>query len=58
MDHPDYITKHQKGKHLVYEDYVRIKVRLKDGWKVNRIAKEELNCIAPLTPCEISSTKA
>ena len=28
MDSPDYTTEHQKGKHLAYEDYVKIQVRL------------------------------
>ena len=28
MDYPDYTTEHQKGKHLTYEDYVKIQVRL------------------------------
>ena len=44
MDSPDYITEHQKGKHLTYEDYVKIQVRLQDGWSANRIAVKELHC--------------
>ena len=28
MDSLDYTTEHQKGKHLTYEDYVKIQVRL------------------------------
>ena len=44
MDYPDYTTEHQKGKHLTYEDYVRIQVRLQDGWSANRIAVKELHC--------------
>lgn len=40
MDYPNNNTKHEKGKHLKYEDYVVIQVRLRDGWKANRIAKE------------------
>ena len=44
MDSPDYTTEHQKGKHLTYEDYVRIQVRLQDGWSANRIAVKELHC--------------
>ena len=43
MDYPDYITEHQKGKHLTYEDYVKIQVRLQDGWSANRIAVKELH---------------
>ena len=42
------ITNHEKGKHLTYEDYVIIELRLKDGWKPNAIAKKELHC-APNT---------
>ena len=45
MDYPNNNTKHEKGKHLKYEDYVVIQVRLRDGWKANRIAKE-LGCAA------------
>ena len=44
MDYPDYTTEHQKGKHLTYEDYVKIQVRLQDGWSANRIAVKELHC--------------
>ncbi len=44
MDYPNHITNHEKGKHLSYEDYVIIELRLKDGWKPNAIAKKELNC--------------
>ena len=44
MDSPDYTTEHQKGKHLTYEDYVKIQVRLQDGWSANRIAVKELHC--------------
>ena len=40
MDYPNNNTKHEKGKHLKYEDYVVIQVRLRDGWKANRITKE------------------
>ena len=46
MDYPNHITNHEKGKHLTYEDYVVIELRLKDGWKPNAIAKKELNCSA------------
>ena len=35
MDYPDYTTEHQKGKHLTYEDYVKIQVCLQDGWSAN-----------------------
>lgn len=45
MDYPNNNTKHEKGKHLKYKDYVVIQVRLRDGWKANRIAKE-LGCAA------------
>ena len=38
MDYPNNNTKHEKGKHLKYEDYVVIQVRLRDGWKANKIA--------------------
>ena len=48
MDYPNHITNHEKGKHLTYEDYVIIELRLKDGWKPNAIAKKELHC-APNT---------
>ena len=44
MDYPNHITNHEKGKHLTFEDYVIIELRLKDGWKPNAIAKKELNC--------------
>ena len=48
MDYPNHITDHEKGKHLTYEDYVVIELRLKDGWTPNSIAKKELHC-APNT---------
>ena len=38
MDYHDYTTEHQKGKHLTHEDYVKIQMRLQDGWK-NSIVK-------------------
>ena len=44
MDHPNHITYHQKGKHLTFEDYVLIELRIKDGWTANRIATKELHC--------------
>ena len=44
MDYPDYTTEHQKGKHLTHEDYVKIQMRLQDGWSANRIAVKELHC--------------
>ena len=28
MDYPDYTTEHQKGKHLTYEDYVKIQAQI------------------------------
>lgn len=46
MDYPNYTTEYCKGKHLTYEDYVRIQVRLQDGWSANRIAVDELHCTA------------
>ena len=46
MDYPNHITNHEKGKHLTYEDYVVIELRLKDGWTPNAIAKNELHCAA------------
>ena len=46
MDYPNHITSHEKGKHLTYEDYAVIELRLKDGWKPNAIAKKEVNCSA------------
>ena len=46
MDYPNHITNHEKGKHLTYENYVVIELRLKDGWKPNAIAKKELHCAA------------
>lgn len=46
MDYPNHITNHEKGKHLTYEDYMVIELRLKDGWTANAIAKKELNCSA------------
>lgn len=48
MDYPNNITEHQKGKHLTFEDYVLIELRLKDGWTANKIATMELHC-APNT---------
>ena len=44
MDYPNHITNHEKGKHLSYEDYILIELRLKDGWKANAIARKELHC--------------
>ena len=46
MDYSEYSTKHEKGKHLSYEDYVVIELRIKDGWKANAIAEKELHCSA------------
>ena len=48
MDYPNHNTEHQLGKHLTFEDYVTIQVRLKDGWTANKIAVKELHC-APNT---------
>ena len=44
MDYSNHITSHEKGKHLSYEDYILIELRLKDGWKANAIAQKELHC--------------
>lgn len=44
MDYPNHITNHEKGKHLSYEDYIIIELRLKDGWSANAIARKELHC--------------
>ena len=44
MDYPNDIKNHEKGKHLNYEDYILIELRLKDGWKANAIAQKELHC--------------
>ena len=48
MDSPNHTTVHQAGKHLTYEDYITIQIRLKDGWTANKIAVTELHC-APNT---------
>ena len=41
MDHVYFTTtKHEKGKHLSYDERVLIQIRLKDGWSANKIAKE------------------
>ena len=48
MDYPNHSTEHQAGKHLTYEDYVTIQIRLDDGWTANKIAVKELHC-APNT---------
>ena len=41
MDHVySTTTKHEKGKHLSYDERVLIQIRLKDGWSANKIAKE------------------
>lgn len=42
MDTPNFSTEGRKGKHLTYEEMYLIEIRLRDGWKANRIAKEEL----------------
>lgn len=42
MDTPNSSTEGRKGKHLTYEEMYLIEIRLRDGWKANRIAKEEL----------------
>ena len=44
MDYPNHITNHEKGKHLSYEDYILIELRLKDDWSANAIAQKELHC--------------
>ena len=53
MDYYNHITNHEKGKHLSYEDYIIIELRLKDGWSANAIARK----VRP-TQCAISSRKA
>ena len=41
MDHVySTTTKHEKGKHLSYDERALIQIRLKDGWSANKIAKE------------------
>ena len=41
MDHVySTTTKHEKGKHLFYDERVFIQNRLKDGWSANKIAKK------------------
>lgn len=40
MDQSNNTTRHQKWKHLKYEERVIIQIRIKDGWKANQIAKE------------------
>ena len=41
MDHVYFTTtKHEKEKHLSYDERVLIQIRLKDGWSANKIAKE------------------
>ena len=41
MDHVySTTTKHEKGKHLSYDERVLIQIRLKDGWSANKIAKK------------------
>lgn len=37
MDYPNHIIDYKKSKHLTYEDYVAIELRLIDGWKPNAI---------------------
>lgn len=45
MSQEKYTTEHTKGKHLTRDEMVLIGIRLKDGWKPNRIAKE-IGCAA------------
>ena len=52
MDYPNHTTEHRAGKHLKYEEYLIIEIRLKDGWSANRIATKELHC-SPNTVCNI-----
>ena len=41
MDHVYFTTtKHEKRKHLSYDERVLIQIRLKDRWSANKIAKE------------------
>ena len=40
MDHVySTTTKHEKGKHLSYDERVLIQIRLKDGWSANKLKK-------------------
>ena len=48
MDSSNHTTKHQKYKHLSYEELITIQIRLNDGWWAYRIARKELHC-APNT---------
>lgn len=52
MDQKQYTTRHQKGKHLNYDERMTIEIRLKDGWTPNQIAKE-LGCSANTVRNEI-----
>ena len=45
-------TGRKKGQHLSYDDRMVIQLRLKDGWKANRIAKE-IGCAANTVRNEI-----
>ncbi len=40
MDCTYYTTETRKGQHLSFEERVTIKLRLKDGWNINQIAKD------------------
>lgn len=33
-------TEHKKGRHLSYDERMRIQIRLEDSWSANKIAKE------------------
>ena len=41
MDHVCFTTtRHEKVKHLSYDERVLIQIRLKDGWSSNKITDE------------------
>jgi len=44
MEQEQYTTRHQKGKHLNYDERMIIQLRLQDGWSPNQIARE-LGCV-------------
>lgn len=52
MDQENYTTRHQKGKHLNYDERMTIQLRLKDGWSPYRIA-QELGCASNTVRNEI-----
>lgn len=38
-------TEHKKGRHLSYDERMRIQIRLEDSWTANKIAKE-IGCVS------------